>query len=76
MSDEQARVQGVRPSPTCPICYRDLEVRVEARGGGKVHIALACVRHGSFPKGWRPKFIDHARAAAWAARQQQLTRRR
>lgn len=75
MSDSP-RIAAQPASPTCPRCFRDLEARVEAKANGKVHIALTCAVHGSFPQGWRPKFLDHARAAQWAARQRQLQQAR
>lgn len=62
-------VKTVRATPTCPRCNRDLEARVEMKQNGRVTIALTCTRHGSFPNGWRPKFLDYARAMQWAARQ-------
>lgn len=76
MSNNAPVVQSQRSTPTCPQCARDLEARVEMRANGKVHIALTCPRHGSFPNGWRPKFLDHARAMAWANRQRLLKQRR
>lgn len=75
MSDEPRAIQAVRPSPICPRCARDLEARVEMRVNGKVSIALTCARHGSFPQGWRSKFLDETQAATWAVRQRQLKQR-
>lgn len=61
---------------TCPRCHRDLEMRVEARMNGKVHIALVCPRHGSFPGGWKRKFLDATAAQVWAARRRAEQRQR
>lgn len=78
MSDERT-IQPQPATPTCPHCFRDLEMRAEMRAAnGHVRVTLACPRHGSFPRGWRPKFLDTARAAQWAARErarQQRSRR-
>lgn len=79
MSDDAPRVQAQPTTPTCPQCHRDLELRVETRINGRVHVALACARHGSFPQGWQPKFLGTAQAMRWAAQrraiQQQRSRR-
>ena len=78
MSDEanDNATQGITyPAPTCPHCYRDLEMRVEMRHAGKVHVALACARHGSFPNGWQPKLTSAGYAARWAERQRMLRAR-
>jgi hypothetical protein len=64
------------PAPTCPLCFRDLEMRVEMQHAGKIHVALACARHGSFPNGWQPRLTSHGRALQWATRQQDLKRAR
>ena len=73
-----SRIAEQRTTPACPKCARDLEARIEMRMNGKVHIALTCARHGSFPQGWRPKFLDATRAQVWAERerQRQLARQR
>lgn len=70
-NDTTPTIAPVRSTPTCPHCPRDLELRIEQKANGKVHVALTCPRHGSFPRGWRPKFLDNARAQAWAERQRQ-----
>lgn len=74
-ADPPGRITPTRPTPTCPICTRDLEARVEAKVNGRISIALVCARHGSFPHGWRPKFIDATVGEAWVARQRQRQQR-
>lgn len=59
----------------CPRCNRALEMRAEGRIAGKLQIALACPRHGSFPSGWRRKFLDATSAQVWAARERERQRR-
>jgi len=77
MNDDSANAPTIeRPGPTCPICFRDLEMRVELRTKtGKVAVALTCARHGSFPNGWQSALNDTARAARWAERRRVLAQR-
>ena len=74
MSDNTANdkpiVERAMSTPCCPKCARELEMRAEMRNRrGQVEVALVCPRHGSFPSGWRPKFLDHTQAELWALRQ-------
>lgn len=77
-ADEPRAVHLAHPTPTCPSCGRDLEMRPELHVNGKIHVAFVCARHGSFPNAWRRKFVDDVRANAWAhqQRQAQLAKRR
>jgi hypothetical protein len=69
-------VQRQLNTPTCPRCGRDLMLTTEGRtASGKWSVALMCSVHGTFPSGWRNKFLDRTRAEIWAHKQRQLRQR-
>lgn len=41
----------------CPKCNRDLEMIVEARVGGQVHVVFKCPKHGTLPEGWQKQLL-------------------